>query len=245
MTEDGPMSAGALLTNFVEDEREGFDARDGNILAMYAKAIAERVAYLEITADDYEAANKRYGDSLQRFYAASEAEWQRLGDRSSSRAATAEEQELSDESGRDGLTVYLRIETFYVFAKILLDLVAGFVPYYFGPGSGVKLSRHSQLVKGALPKLAEQKGLTPVPSRLTELVAELGERVSDYRDKTVSTARQMRQQRKMARRRSPQRDRLCCLIGHQPDYTRTTQAVAGGSRSQPVTPVRPPRKCLL
>jgi hypothetical protein len=38
----------------------------------------------------------------------------------------------------------------------------------------------------------------------------------------------------MVRRRSPQRDRVCCLIRHQPDYTRTTQALPGGSRSQPV-----------
>jgi hypothetical protein len=39
----------------------------------------------------------------------------------------------------------------------------------------------------------------------------------------------------MARRRSLQRERLRCLIGHQPDYTRTTQALPGGNRSQPVT----------
>jgi hypothetical protein len=43
----------------------------------------------------------------------------------------------------------------------------------------------------------------------------------------------------MVRRRSPQRDRLCCLIGHQPDYTRTTQALPGGSRSQPVAAGQP------
>jgi hypothetical protein len=27
---------------------------------------------------------------------------------------------------------------------------------------------------------------------------------------------------------------VCCLVGHQPDYTRTTQALLGGSRSYPV-----------
>jgi hypothetical protein len=37
------------------------------------------------------------------------------------------------------------------------------------------------------------------------------------------------------RPRCERRPALCCLIRHQPDYTRTTQALPGGSRSEPVT----------
>lgn len=89
-----------------------------------------------------------------------------------------------DEVGLASLKVYLRIETFYVFAKILLDRVAGFIPYYFGPARGIGLSKHSQL-EDALPGFAEQKGLTLSPS-LIERVNEVAGRVSDYRDTQIT-----------------------------------------------------------
>jgi hypothetical protein len=89
-----PENAGAVVMNFVGADRERFDERDGNILVVYGQQLAELFGYLEITADDYEAASKVYGDSLERFHALVNATHERLGN---DRPMTAEEQELSDE----------------------------------------------------------------------------------------------------------------------------------------------------
>lgn len=109
---------------------------------------------------------------------------------------TAEELELHDEVGEDALRLYLRIETFYLFAKVLLDRLARLIPHYFGHADGVKLSKHSGL-KHALPAFAEQKGLT-LPARLTDKVDELQRRISDYRDKTIAHGHSPRTYRRTA-----------------------------------------------
>lgn len=118
------VSAGAVINNFVHFERQRFDERQGSILAASAQQLAELVGYLEITANDYEAANDRYRDSLARYHVIVEAIKERTGGTASPEEMTAEELELHDEVGVDGLRVYLRIDTFYVFAKILLDKLA-------------------------------------------------------------------------------------------------------------------------
>jgi hypothetical protein len=176
------VSAGALLPNFIWDERERYDSRELNVLLTYAQQVAELVGYLEVTAEDYEAASRAFLDASERQHKLTEEINERLG--TSDHEVTAEERELLDAQGLASLRVFLRIETFYVFAKILLDRLAAFIPYYFGPAHDVRLSRHSK-VEEALPRFAEQKGLTLAPS-LTERVAELTRRVSDYRDKRIT-----------------------------------------------------------
>jgi hypothetical protein len=63
-------------------------------------------------------------------------------------------------------TVELDIESFYVFAKILLDRWAVFVARYFGPEPGFKPRAHGWLSEGRLAGYATAKGLTPLPQRL-------------------------------------------------------------------------------
>jgi hypothetical protein len=178
------ISAGAVVTNFVHVDRERFDERAGDILAVYAQQLAELVGYLEVTADDYEVANGDYQNSLDRLHPVIEAIKERTGGSALPEQMTADELELHDEVGLSGLKVYLRIETFYLFAKILLDRLARLVPHYFGHGHGVKLSKHSQL-KDALPAFAEQKGLA-LPPQLLDRIDELTRRISDYRNKTIT-----------------------------------------------------------
>jgi hypothetical protein len=178
------VSAGAVLNNFFHFERARFDERDGEILAAYAQQLAELVGYLEITANDYEEATVAYRAILDRWLPVQEAVKERTGGTAFTDDLTADELALHDEVGVNGLTVYLRIETFYVFAKILLDRLARLIPHYFGHADGVPLSKHRQLPT-ALPAFAERKGLT-LPPALTEQADELQRRISDYRDKTIT-----------------------------------------------------------
>jgi hypothetical protein len=79
-------------------------------------------------------------------------------------------------------TVELDIESFYVFAKILLDRWAVFVGRYFGPEPGFKPRAHGWLTEGRLAQYAAAKGMTAVPSRLEQLVESLHRRVIGYRN---------------------------------------------------------------
>jgi hypothetical protein len=178
------VSAGAVLINFVHFERARFDERDGEILAAYAQQLADLVGYLEITANDYEAATAEYHESLSRWYPVIEAVKERTGGTVSTDDLTPDELELRNEVAVNGLTVYLRIETFYEFAKILLNRLARLVPHYFGHADGVALRKHRQLPM-ALPAFAEQKELE-LPAALIEQADELQHRISDYRDKTIT-----------------------------------------------------------
>jgi hypothetical protein len=78
--------------------------------------------------------------------------------------------------------VELDIESFHVFAKILLDRWAVFVARYFGAQPGFKHGAHGWLTAGRLAQYAAAKGLTPVPPRLEQLVESLQRRVIGYRN---------------------------------------------------------------
>lgn len=82
-------------------------------------------------------------------------------------------------------TVELDIESFYVFAKILLDRWAVFVARYFGSELGFKPRVHGWLVEGRLAQYATAKGLTPLPQRLEQLVESLQRRVIGYRNEGI------------------------------------------------------------
>jgi hypothetical protein len=166
--------------NFVNADRERFDESAGNILFAYGRQLAQLVGYLEIIADDYAAANDDYLDTYGRYETMRQATMKRVGIVTSPEQVPPEELELARKTDLAGQKLYLRVETFYLFAKILLDQLAAFVPYYLGPGRGVKLSKHSQL-KAALPVLAEQKSLS-IPDSLAARIDELTRRISDYRD---------------------------------------------------------------
>jgi hypothetical protein len=170
--------------NYVHTDRERFDERTANILVACGQQLTDLVGYLEIIADDYAAANDDYLDTYGRYEAMRQATIKRVGIVTSPEQVPPEELELARKTDAAGQKLYLRVETFYLFAKILLDQLAAFIPYYFGPGRGVKLSKHSQL-KAALPVLAEQKCIS-LPDSLTARIDELTRRISVYRDWNIT-----------------------------------------------------------
>jgi len=80
--------------------------------------------------------------------------------------------------------LHLRIETFYVFAKILLDNTGQAIEQFHGQGRAASLERHSK-VKKNLEFYAEQKQLE-LPPDLLRLVAEVDEEIVRYRDRFVT-----------------------------------------------------------
>jgi hypothetical protein len=163
-----------------------FETRERAILVVYGNQLRELLGFLEVTAVEYDNANRAWFDSFERYNDSVEAAIEAAG--GGEAEETDEQASLRNLVANAGLVLYLRIETFYLFAKILLDKLARLIPHYFGAATGVRLRAHSSLVNGALPKFAEQKGLTVVPSSLTTLIDELGQRISDYRDRSITHA---------------------------------------------------------
>lgn len=82
------------------------------------------------------------------------------------------------------IQVHLEIESFYLFAKILLDDVARAIEFYFGPAKRLALDSHDDVSK-RLPAYAAAKGLA-VPQEFVDRVMNLRERISDFRDQKIS-----------------------------------------------------------
>jgi hypothetical protein len=161
------VSAGAVLNQLRRLRATALDERDAEILAAYAQQLAELFDYLEITANDYEAANVAYRESLDRWHPVLEAVKERTGGTVSTDDLTADELALHDEVGVNALTVYLRIETFYEFAKILLNRLARLIPHYFGHADGVQLSRPMSY-SSASPTTATRRSRTATAHKRTE-----------------------------------------------------------------------------
>jgi hypothetical protein len=128
--------------------------------------IADLLSYLHICLEDHDEANNRLLALID------------------SLPSGKEQTNLADRR-RLVTTLHLRIETFYVFSKILLDKTAQAIEHYFGPGRKASLERHSKLRKN-LAAFISQKGLSDPPPSLIEKMAEVEARISDYRDHFVT-----------------------------------------------------------
>jgi hypothetical protein len=133
--------------------------------------VTELLNYLRIIAHDYEIANEAF---------MAHVDWQREKFNSGTREMTADEIEEKFKRRQASQTLHLRIDTFYVFAKILLDQVGPLIEACFGQGRATSLERHSKLTRN-LEEYAQQRGLTSVPQELTQQMNDLGD-VVEYRD---------------------------------------------------------------
>lgn len=77
----------------------------------------------------------------------------------------------------------LQIETFYMFAKILLDRIALLIQQHFGPARRLPLTSHDKLVKN-LRRYAESHNFG-LPSDFLQQAETLKVRISDFRDKNI------------------------------------------------------------
>lgn len=86
---------------------------------------------------------------------------------------------------RTQVAIHLDIESFYLFAKILLDKIARSLEFFFGPGRKVSLDSHDKAVKN-LASFLEQKQLPPISFEMQSLMESLKTEISDYRDYEIS-----------------------------------------------------------
>jgi hypothetical protein len=167
-----PMTA---FSDFVGRHRDRFECRDSNIFAMAWGKVSRRLCYLDLIQN-------RYNDSSALFRANIDA--LRKAFAPGSHRITQEENKLYLEGVAINNDVQLQIESFYLFAKIVLDDVARAIEFYFGTARRLALDSHDDLAK-RISKYAEAKSLA-VDQALLNAIVHLKSRISDFRDYSIS-----------------------------------------------------------
>ncbi len=156
---------------FIDTERWNFDGRDNNLYHVAFREVTVYRAVLGLIQDRYRAAGSEY-------MARSEAFTLRI------RTAAASAERIGPNARLEELQLMLRIEieSFYLFARILLDKIALAVHFYFG----LNQSGHSLLIK----QLA--KAGLPASERLRTLAKDLGKQIGGFRSEQITHQRELR-----------------------------------------------------
>jgi hypothetical protein len=164
-----------LLNDFIEDERKRFCTRDNNVFAFSLGHVCRYLTFLNIIEGRYSKVGQLFVANSNELRAAVPSGTPKLTD---------EQRRLLDEGTELTFRLHLEIESFYLFAKILLDKVAHAIEFYFGAVRGVSLDSHDDLVK-CLDKYAKGKRLN-LPTNFVEKARSLKKDVSDFRDYEIA-----------------------------------------------------------
>src|SRR5713226_7399573 len=163
------------LSTFISSERERFETEDNNKFAFSFSQISRYGKFTNVIFG-------RYRKVSEQFIANAKAKHQSF--LPGTHKVSDTQSLLLEESAKLSILVHLEIESFYLFAKILLDKIAHSIEFYFGPVRKRPLDSHDDLCKN-LPVYAEQKELVLSPDFL-KLATELKKDVSDYRDYEIA-----------------------------------------------------------
>jgi hypothetical protein len=126
------------LSDFIRNERERFETKHNNMFAFAFADIGRYHSFLEVIL-------ARHRDVGDRFRANTQA--LRESFKEGTLGVSPEQQALLNDGSSLGLHLQLETESFYLFAKILLDEVARSIEFYFGQARSHPLDSHDDLVK--------------------------------------------------------------------------------------------------
>ncbi len=164
------------LSDFIQTEREFYTGNDNNLFMF---ALSQALRYYEFIL----IIAKRHEEVSQKMVSNSMKLRESLSGQSSG-TMTDEQMRLYTEGSHLTTLVHLEIESFYVFAKTLLDKLALFLQDYFGIARRISLISHDKLTKNH-----EQYSIAKeliYPNGFSESLQFLKKHVCDYRDKQIS-----------------------------------------------------------
>lgn len=171
------------LSDFISVERARFENRYNNMFSFTFSEILRYYDYLQIILSKYKSISEKFADNFKAMQTAFKGN-----------GTVNDEQMKLLLNNRDIHTrLHLEIESFYLFAKILLDKIAIALQFYFGSARGLPLSSHDKLTKNFEGYLAVKR-LTNDP-KLLEEIKKLKEDISDFRDKQIQHIQDFRQGR--------------------------------------------------
>jgi len=97
---------------------------------------------------------------------------------------TAEQERRLNELDKATDLLHLEIESFYLFAKILLDAVARAIEKYFGQGKACSLDSHHDLIDNFAEYVAQKK--LDIPTDFVERARRVRGDISNFRDHEIA-----------------------------------------------------------
>jgi hypothetical protein len=165
-----------ILSDFIRTERELYANNDNNLFAFSLSQALRYYEFILIIANRHKEVSQKMVLNSMKLMESITAQ--------NIEAMTDEQIHLYTEGPELATLVHLEIESFYLFAKTLLDKVALFLQNYFGQARGISLISHDKLTK-SYDQYRIAKGLV-YPSGFSESLQFLKEHVCDYRDKQIS-----------------------------------------------------------
>jgi hypothetical protein len=156
---------------------ENYSADDSTRLGVAFGHVARYFAFLHYTFEEYEEASQAFVENTTALSAI-------FQEGITGNSFNEEQKAIHDQGPVLHDLLHLRVETFYLFAKIFIDKIAHFLEFYFGQGRGLSLDSHDQLVKN-FKDFSESKGLV-LPGEFLDLANRLKADISDHRDYQIS-----------------------------------------------------------
>jgi hypothetical protein len=167
------------LHAFIEARLRHRDTRGVNLLNSSLSAWLRYYGFLEIIRSRYEQMSTPYVEAVKLQMERTKADV--VIGQPSSRYLTQEELLEMQRLGQVAQRLHLDIESFYVFANILLDRIASTFRYYFWRKPQWN---HRQLVQ-RIAKICEEKPLSAVPIDILTIPADLQRHVVNYRNTRI------------------------------------------------------------
>ena len=177
------MATADRIDMFIEtlrsDVRTGhLDVELGNILTSSVRQWHRYRDFLRTVLSRYQEANATFMAAFHRHAEVAKAAAQGRPD---SRSRTPDEWQEYPQLERFGCAVHLEVESFYIFAKVLLDRTADTFGHYFGEQWKGMGSTYSKLSRN-FERIRNQRGLALQPTRLARTLPDLLARIVCVRD---------------------------------------------------------------
>lgn len=167
----------AELSAFISSERSYFEVEGNNMFAMAFGQVRRYYGFLVLIKARHDRLSDNYRKLSERCMAL-------IPTHSGPAPITKELGAVMEEMSGMSVQFQLEIESYYVFAKIMLDRVAHFIEFIYGPARRLPLDSHDQLTKHFKGYCAA-KGLKDFVNVET-LLSSLKQDISDYRDYQIA-----------------------------------------------------------
>ena len=172
------------LHDFFQSRLRHPDTDTFNLLNTSIGAWLRYYGFLQIVRARYQQATVEFVEAMQRQYEA------RKSEPSGSRPVTPEELAEMQRTTEIGNRLHLEIESFYIFANILLDRIASTFRFYFWK----KPQWNHRQLTSHMERICTKKQLTVTPNCILQMPADLEKQIVSYRNTRIEHVEEPRLQ---------------------------------------------------
>jgi hypothetical protein len=174
------------LIDFINSEKKRFEPKYNNLFSFTFSEITRYYKYLQVIQERHKIVSKEFVNNLKVMFMQDTF-------KQGSGIMNEEQRQISEERREITLRLHLEIESFYLFAKILLDKISLAIQFYFGYARSLSLASHDNLTKHV--EAYKKARRLSIHQDLVDLIRKLKEDISDFRDYQIQHIPDYRQGR--------------------------------------------------